>query len=61
MNLSNVLTFSKAKFFPGQLNNKFVKLREGLIYPSNRPHSGVNFSELVHWLLKRMIIVIVSR
>ena len=28
--------------------NKFVKLREVLIYSSNRLHSGMTFSELVH-------------
>ena len=28
--------------------NKFVKLREVLIYSNNRLHSGMTFSELVH-------------
>ena len=52
---------SKPKFFPGRLNNKFEKLCEGLIYPSYRLHNGVTFSELVHWLLKHMIIAETSK
>ena len=42
-------------------NDKFVKLREGHIYPSNWKHGGLTFLEIANWLVKRMIIFIVSR
>ena len=52
--------FLKQVSFPEQLNDKFVKLCEGHIYPSNQTHGGVTFLEIANWLVKRTIIIIVS-
>ena len=44
-----------------QLSDKFIKLRKGHIFPNNRTHGGVTLLEMVNWLVKRMIVIKVSR
>ena len=57
---SSIERVSITKFLSLRLCNKHIIVREGPGYPSNRPHTGVTFSLVVHWVATRVIKLVSS-